>query len=169
MGYSKSCSAISPSGVGRGLIGSSAVCAICHDATTKGADTILAVRTGLDDLTGAIDAGEAILLRAERAGMLVDEGRAALRDAREHRIHARVLMHAFAATPFQAMAGQGMRAARASQAVGERALQDLQVRRRGLLAATVVIIGFVVTLGVKIRRLGRTSGPMAGPGSIRRA
>jgi predicted CXXCH cytochrome family protein len=132
-----------------------AVCAVCHDASTKGADTIAAVRGGLDRLTAAIGDGETSLSRAERAGMLVDDGRMALRQARDHQIHARVLVHAFAATPFQGMADQGLQSARESQAVGRRALDEIQVRRRGLLVAALVILGFLVTLEVKIRRLGR--------------
>ena len=135
-----------------------AACATCHDATTKGADTIVTFRTDLDELTAAIDGGAAVLRRAERAGMLVDDGRAALREAREHQIHARVLVHTFAVKPFQDMAGQGVRAARESDAVGERALHDLQIRRRGLLVATIVILGFLVTLGLKIRRLREDAG-----------
>jgi predicted CXXCH cytochrome family protein len=131
-----------------------AVCATCHDATMKGADEIVAVRNGLNELTAAIQAGEAVLDRAERAGMLVDDGRSALREAREHEIHARVLVHAFALPPFQDMAAQGVRAARDSQAAGERALHELQVRRLGLLAAAIVILGFLVTLWFKIRQSG---------------
>ncbi len=131
-----------------------AVCATCHDAGGKGADTIATIRSGFDRLTRSIDDGEVILTRAERAGMLVDDGRTLLRQARDHQIHARVLVHTFAAKPFQDMAGQGIRSAREAQAVGERALRELQVRRRGLLVATAVIIGFLVTLGLTIRRLG---------------
>lgn len=130
-----------------------AVCTICHDQTTAGASTILDVRAGLDNLTGTIDDAERLLSRAQRAGMLVDEGQAALREAREHRIHARVFVHAFATKPFADMADQGVQAARRSHASGEQALRELQVRRRGLLAATVVILGFLVTLWFKIRQL----------------
>jgi len=131
-----------------------AVCATCHDATTKGADTIVAVRGGLDNLSAAIDRAEAVLARAERAGMLVDDGQAASREARDHEIHSRVLVHAFAAGPFEDMARQGVRAAGDAQEVGEHALHELQVRRLGLLGATIVIVGFLVTLWFKIRRLG---------------
>jgi predicted CXXCH cytochrome family protein len=132
-----------------------AVCATCHDSTTRGADTIVKTRNGLDRLAAAIEDGAAVLGRAERAGMLVDDGRAASQDAREHQIHARVLVHAFALQPFQDMADQGMGAATQSQAAGARALHELQVRRRGLLAATILIIGFLVMLWFRIRRLGR--------------
>lgn len=134
-----------------------AVCAACHDATSKSAETIETVRHGLDDLSAAIDRGDTVLVQAERAGMLVDDGRAALREAREHQVHARVLVHTFASKPFQGMASQGVRAARESQTAGEQALHELQVGRRGLLMATVVILGFLVTLGLKIRRVGMSA------------
>ena len=132
-----------------------AVCAKCHDETIKGAATITALHQGLVDMTSAIDGADTVLVHAERVGMLVDDGRAALRDARDHQIHSRVLVHAFATKPFADMAGQGLAAARQSQRVGEGALHELQVRRRGLLVATVVILGFLVTLWFKMRRVAR--------------
>ena len=58
-------------------------------------------------LNAAMAAADAILTRAGRAGMLVDEGRAALREAREHQVNARVLVHAFAAPPLTEITGAG--------------------------------------------------------------
>ena len=133
------------------------VCAQCHDKTGAGATTILAVREGLDQLAARVSTANAILSRAEQAGMLVDDGRAGLREAREHQIHARVLVHAFATKPFADMAEQGMASARRAQATGEDAMRELQYRRRGLAAATLVIVGFLITLWLKIRRLPVTS------------
>ena len=130
-----------------------AVCAKCHDETTKGAAVITAMQRGLTDMAAAIGAADVVLTRAERAGMLVDDGKAALRDAREHQIHSRVIVHAFATKPFADMSGQSISDARQAQRVGETALRELQVRRRGLLVATIVILGFLVTLGVKIKGL----------------
>ena len=130
-----------------------AVCAQCHDETTGGARTILDVRDGLDHLAAAVSTADAVLTRAEHAGMLVDGGRSALREAREHQIHARVLVHAFAAGPFAEMSDQGRAAAHRAQAEGDDAMSELQFRRRGLAVATLVIIGFLITLGLKIRRL----------------
>jgi predicted CXXCH cytochrome family protein len=138
-----------------------AVCAKCHDETTNGAATITAMHQGLSNMAGAIDAAEAELARAERAGMLVDDGTAALREAHDHQIHSRVIVHAFATKPFADMSGQSLSAARQAQRVGESALRELQGRRRGLLVATLVILGFLVTLGVKIRRLRSGNEPPA--------
>ena len=130
-----------------------AVCAKCHDETVGGARTILEVRQALDRLATAVSTADAVLARAERAGMLVEDGRIALREAREHQIHSRVLVHAFATRPLAEMAGQGFGSATRAEGVGEQAMRELQVRHRGLAVATIVIVGFLASLWLKIRRL----------------
>ena len=130
-----------------------AVCATCHDAASNGANTILEVRQGLDDLTNGLARAESTVGRAEHAGMLVDEARVILQEAREQQIQARVLVHAFAAKPFTDVAAKGLAAAERGQQAGEEALEELQFRRRGLAIAALFILGFLVTLGWKIRRL----------------
>ena len=130
-----------------------AICAQCHDETTAGAKTIMDVRQGLDRLSALVSTADATLTRAEQTGMLVEDGRTGLREAREHQIHARVLVHAFATKPFTDMADQGAASAQRAQTAGDEAMQELQYRRRGLGAATLVIVGFLITLWLKIRRL----------------
>jgi predicted CXXCH cytochrome family protein len=134
-------------------LGQDAVCATCHDASTNGAQTILAVRQGLDALTRNLGSAESVVERAERAGMLVDDARVMLQEAREHQIQARVLVHTFADKPFADVAAKGLEAVQRAERAGEEALAELQFRRRGLAVATLVIIGFLITLGWKIRRL----------------
>ena len=129
------------------------VCAACHDASGDSAQTIGGVRNALDGLATAVAAADASLARAERAGMLVDEGQRALRAAREQQVQARVLVHAFAAEPFGAAAAEGAAAARQALDAGEAASRELQVRRTGLGITTLLIIGFLITLWIKIRRL----------------
>jgi predicted CXXCH cytochrome family protein len=130
-----------------------AVCAQCHDDASGGAAAIREVRRGLDRVAATISSAEATLLRAEQAGMLVDDGRGALREARQHHIQSRVLVHAFAVPPFSGHVQQGLASAEQASRVGEQALRDLQTRRRGLAVATLVILGFLATLGWKIRSL----------------
>ena len=130
-----------------------AVCAKCHDDTTGGATTIVAMKERLDRLAAQIAAGNTVLDRAERAGMLVEDGRTALREAIDHQIHSRVLVHAFALKPVDDMAGQGLTAADGARRVADDALQELRFRRQGLGVATFLILGFLATLWWKIRRL----------------
>jgi predicted CXXCH cytochrome family protein len=130
-----------------------ALCSTCHDDSVKGAADIVAVQDGLQRLSAGIDRARIVLDRAEQAGMLVDEGRLVLREAHERQILARVTVHAFSAKPFTETASPGVAEAARAEAIGAGALQELQFRRKGLAVATVLIVGFLVTLWVKIRRL----------------
>lgn len=130
-----------------------AVCATCHDASSNGSKTIADVRQRLDTLSAAMKTADAVLTRADRAGMLVEDGRAALREAHEQQINAHVLVHAFVAAPFDEVAARGLAAAGRAETSGNEAIQELQYRRRGLGVATVLILGFLVTLWFKIRSL----------------
>ena len=107
----------------------------------------------------------AVLDRAARAGMLVDDGRLVLRDAHEDQILARVNIHAFAANPFAATAAKGISEAARAEAIGTTALGDLRYRRNGLAVATLLIVGFLATLWVRIRSLPPT-GAVNGSGQF---
>jgi predicted CXXCH cytochrome family protein len=130
-----------------------AVCTECHDATGDSGQTITHMHDQLAGLSAAVDAADFSLGRAERAGMLVDDGRAALRQAHEQQVQARVLVHTFATGQFDTAAQDGMAAAVRARESGEAAMRELQVRRTGLAVATVLILGFLVLLWLKIRHL----------------
>jgi predicted CXXCH cytochrome family protein len=130
-----------------------ALCATCHDDKMPGAAVIASVRKGFDDFGARLSAATSVLDRAETAGMLVDDGKLALHDAAEAHVRMRVLVHAFAAPPFDAELKTGVAAVDRATSIGESAMAELQYRRRGLAAATLLILGFLVTLFVKIRRL----------------
>jgi len=129
------------------------VCVECHDESGDSGMTIRRVREELDGLSAALSNADAVLTRAERAGMLVDDGRTAFQEAREYRVQSRVLVHAFALAPLLKVTTEGTASARRAQQVGEAAMLELQTRRRGLALATLVILAFLGTLWLKIRRL----------------
>lgn len=133
-------------------------CATCHDATIPGADVITAVRKGFDDLALRMTAARDVLGRAETAGMLVEDGRLALHEATEAHVRMRVQVHAFATPPFDDVLKPGLAAADKASGIGHAAMAELQYRRRGLVIATLVIVGFLITLFVKIRRLPPVEG-----------
>jgi predicted CXXCH cytochrome family protein len=128
-------------------------CSNCHDDTIKGMAEIAEVAQGLGQLSATIDRARLVLTHAEEVGMLVDEGFAALREAEEQQVLARLNVHAFSAKPFTPLATRGVQAAGRAQQFGEEALVEQQYRRRGLAVATIFILGFLITLWVKIRRL----------------
>ena len=130
-----------------------AVCATCHDDTSNGSASITGMRQHLDELAGSITAAQAVVDRAEHAGMLVDHGKVAIQKAHEQQVQSRVLVHAFADEPFTKVVREGTRAAKEAERAGEEALVELQFRRKGLAVATIFILGFLITLGWKIRTL----------------
>jgi predicted CXXCH cytochrome family protein len=133
-----------------------AICSTCHDDTTPSGAVIKDVRKGFDDLQGRMAEAQGVLERAETAGMLVEDGKLALRAAAEAHVRMRVLVHTFASPPFDEAAKEGMAAATQARAAGTDAMGELQYRRRGLAVATLLILGFLATLFVKIRRLPAT-------------
>jgi predicted CXXCH cytochrome family protein len=133
-----------------------ALCATCHNDQMKGAGIINSMQKGLQGLGAGIERASAVLDRAASAGMLVDDGRLVLRDAHEDQILARVNIHAFADSPFAATTAKGISEAAHAEAIGTTALGDLRYRRNGLAVATLLIVGFLATLWVKIRRLPST-------------
>ena len=130
-----------------------ALCATCHNDQMNGAAVITTMQKGLRDLGAGIERATAVLDRAASAGMLVDDGRLVLRDAHEDQILARVNIHAFADNSFIATAGKGIAETARAEAIGNAAIGELRYRRNGLAVATLLIVGFLATLWVKIRRL----------------
>jgi len=130
-----------------------AVCYTCHDDQMPGVEMIEGGRAKLVELDEAIGRAEAVLGEAEVAGMLVDEGLLVLRGAVQQQILSRVAMHTFELEPIVEQADTGIASAVEAEQYGHDALAELQYRRRGLAVATLVIVGFLITLGVTIRRL----------------
>jgi hypothetical protein len=133
--------------------GQGAVCEQCHDGTGDSGAAIGRMRRSLDNLAGAVAAADTVLTTAERAGMLVDEGRQALREARQQQVQTRVLTHGFVADPFEKSASGGIAAATRARDAGEAALRELRVRHLGLGVSSLLVLAFLATLWVKIKRL----------------
>lgn len=131
----------------------SETCSLCHTPDAKSADTIKHLRGGLDQVAGAIGAATSLVGRAEAAGMLVEDAHAELRAAREQQVLARLSLHAFAPGPMDAPVKAGVAATSHATALANDALAELKRRRQGLAVATLLILGFLATLWIKIRRL----------------
>jgi hypothetical protein len=133
--------------------GEDAVCSACHDESSNGSATIKKFRSELEGLSAAMTGAREIVDRAEHSGMLVDKAKLALHDAADQYVQTRVAVHAFAPEPFGAAAAKGLASAKEAERDGLSALDELQFRRRGLGVAALLIFGFLITLGVKIRKL----------------
>jgi predicted CXXCH cytochrome family protein len=140
-------------------LGGQAVCIGCHDAASAGGRKAEEMRAVIDGLRQAVAEAEALLRRAEQAGMEVSLPLFDLKGGTEALIKARAAVHTFTLAAVKQEADAGLAIAAAARQKGERALADLQFRRKGL-AASLVIIGLVLAgLVLKIREVERRSRP----------
>jgi predicted CXXCH cytochrome family protein len=129
------------------------VCYDCHNEQMAGVEMIRQSKVRLVELADSIEQAEQALDRAHVAGMLVDEGMLILGRAREQQILSKVAMHGFELDPIVERVDAGLALSAEAEQYGDDAMVELQYRRKGLAVATLLILGFLITLGVKIRRL----------------
>jgi hypothetical protein len=112
----------------------------------------------LDSLTTRIDASREVVDRASRAGMDASAGELLLQDAHTSLVQARDVVHTTDAARVQVAMAGGMKAAHDAGQIGQAALAERDVRRRGL-ALSLVFIGILcVGLFALIRRVDARAG-----------
>jgi hypothetical protein len=135
-------------------LGPQSTCAECHEAGDGGGRTAEVFRETFEDLGGRIERAEAILQRAERAGMEVSQELFNLQEARNSLVNGRVLVHSFDLERVVEATRAGLAVADKAFADGEAAMAELQFRRKGLASSLVVIALVIVGLIWKIRQIG---------------
>jgi hypothetical protein len=140
-------------------LGDKAICAQCHTADDKGGRTAKEVRTLLDSLRAQHQKAGAILDRAEHAGMEVSQARFDLNGANDALVKARAAVHAFSLEAVKKEAEAGLAIGAKAQARGERALEELQFRRKGLGVSLAIILVLIAGLVLKIRQFERRQQP----------
>ncbi|HEU4521523.1 MAG TPA: cytochrome b N-terminal domain-containing protein [Thermoanaerobaculia bacterium] len=128
-------------------------CSDCHEAGSEGhagaADYLDATRS----VTTMIARSERILLAAHRGGVEVRQVRAELDAAVDSQIELETLVHTFAPAPVAAKQKEGLQHAEAALLAGQRSLDELAYRRRGLFLALGVIVLVLAGLALKIHYL----------------
>ena len=140
-------------------LGDKAICAQCHGADDKGGRTATEIRTLLDALRAQHRQAGAILDRAEHAGMEVSQARFDLNGANDALVKARAAVHAFSLEAVKKEAEAGLAIGAKAQARGERALEELQFRRKGLGVSLAIILVLIAGLVLKIRQVERRQQP----------
>jgi predicted CXXCH cytochrome family protein len=138
-----------------------AVCARCHrqDKSPEGREAAQVMRAALDSLVEQHRAAEALVRRAERAGMEVGEALFELNETAGRLTRMRSVLHSFDSEKVLEVQRQGMEIANKAYQQGQAALEELQFRRKGLGLSLVVIALLAAGLYVKIRRLDREYPP----------
>lgn len=137
--------------------GETSTCIMCHAEGDKGFMVAGQLAQRLDQLRQQIDMAQAILARAERAGMEVSRPKFELNAARDNLTHARVLIHNVTSPEIDTTVEAGMHIAMNATQAGYAALNELQFRRKGLAVSLGVILFVCVMLYLKIRQLDQSS------------
>jgi predicted CXXCH cytochrome family protein len=138
------------------MIGTSkdALCVTCHsDQTDTGFVAAGRMRDGIERLKANLQAATELIAGARNAGMEVSDQELALAEARTKLTLARTEIHTFDPSAVDQVVGDGLKSIMGIHAAGNRALADLQYRRRGLFVSLGAILLVVVALGFKIREL----------------
>ena len=134
-------------------------CAPCHEANSAPLKKAAELRTMVEGLSSRIDQAAAILTRAEHAGMEIGTPRFELLTAKESLIKARTETHSLQMEKIKAATDSGLIVAQKSLESGQDLLTELQFRRKGLVAAVLVIGAVLIGLFLKIREVDRRRGP----------
>jgi predicted CXXCH cytochrome family protein len=134
-------------------LGEGALCSGCHSAEDRGGKTAVAMRRLIDELRNAHDRAGVILLEAEHAGMQVSHAQVDLKGALTDLIKARTAVHSFSIGAVQKETEPGLKISAKAYAQGERALEEMEFRRKGLAVSVLIILSVIVGVVLKIRRL----------------
>jgi hypothetical protein len=133
--------------------GPSSVCSSCHTAGDAGLKSAQGIAQDLSRLDLAIARADTVLDTAERAGMEVSNAKLQLASAHEALIKARVDVHTFRDAEVQKITDPGLVIAKQADQAGVAALQELNVRRKGLGVALITILVAIAGLVLKIRQI----------------
>jgi transposase-like protein len=136
-------------------LGDKAVCSTCHGPDDKGGKSAVEMQARINSLRTELEKADALLLRAERAGMEVSQAQFDLNGARDDLIKARAAVHAFKVDAVKQAVEPGLAVSAKAHVRGLRALEELGFRRKGLAVSLVVICALIAGLVVKIRQLER--------------
>jgi hypothetical protein len=162
----KSYSAYEDSTTGTVVQSSVTRCSKCHDAQEESGErggfaTGSAFLERMRELTALVARAERLLLAARRGGVETRQALTEIEGAVNAQIELEVLVHGFASdegSAFIAKHQEGLAHAEAALRAGQRAIDELGARRRGLYVALGFIGLVLVGLGIKIRSLAAHDG-----------
>ena len=140
-----------------GMLGTepSALCVNCHDKGSKGYAAAAQMKVGIVALKSNLDSAQALLHKAETAGMEVSKPLYDLTEGRDRLVLARVNVHYFNPASLNTVLVEGEKIAKTSQDSGIKALEELRYRRKGFAVSVLVLLVMIALLLLKIREISR--------------
>jgi len=133
--------------------GSNSVCMNCHAAGDKGFAASQKIAGDLAKLKTFLGRAEEILTTAEHSGMEVSTPKVDLASAHEALVKARVNVHTFNDVEVRKQTDQGVEISQKAYQAGVAALQERDVRRKGLGVSLIFIVLAISGLYLKIRQM----------------
>lgn len=130
-------------------------CETCHEEGSAELKKAVEVRALIGGLSRGIEEADAILTRAEEAGMEVGLPKFELIEAKDNLIKARAESHTLKAKKIKVLTDPGVVIAQKTVKKGHQLMAELQFRRKGLAASLLVIGAVLVGLFLKIREVDR--------------
>jgi hypothetical protein len=138
-------------------------CSNCHvgssgEGEVDSVATSAEVLDQMQRLTAMTALAERVLLKGRRGGVEVREALERIDQAVDAQIELEVLVHSFSSEeggPFASKYEEGLEFSKAALRAGSEALEELSIRRRGLLVSLGFICLLLLALGIKIRTTSR--------------
>ncbi len=136
-------------------VGAQSICVDCHDEGSKGYKAAVAMHNDIRALKAKISFADSLVQKAERAGMQITEAQFQLKDANDALIKSRTMVHSFSVDKEKESTVAGLKSVNEAIVGGEKALKDLQFRRKGLAVSIVFIAILALGLYLKIKELDK--------------
>lgn len=135
--------------------GEKSACATCHPAGSSGAEVAAGMLKSIEALKASHQKALTVLRDAEHAGMEVSVPLFELNETQTALIKARAVIHGFDRSLVDQVTEPGLKISEKAYALGLKALEELQYRRKGLAVSALIIFALVVGLILKIREIER--------------
>lgn len=126
------------------------ICSACHSGSDV-ADRINTMQGAILRTQLQIETASEILTRAERLGMEVSKPKFDLQQSQAQLVMSRVAVHEFKPEKIAELTAPAMNIATAAKSTGDAALDEVEIRRRGLGYALIAIAITIIALILKIR------------------
>ncbi|MBI1940333.1 MAG: cytochrome c3 family protein [Acidobacteria bacterium] len=134
-------------------VGQDSTCVACHSEGDNGYVAAQKIAVDIATLKTRLARAEEILDTAERSGMEVSTAKVELANAHEALIKARVNVHAFDDAEVRKLTDEGAQISEKAFQAGVAALNERDVRRKGLGISLIAIVLAISGLYLKIRQI----------------
>jgi hypothetical protein len=133
--------------------GDKSACATCHPPGSSGDLLAAGMLKSIESLKASYEKAIAVLNDAEHAGMEVSQPLFELNEAQTALIKARAAIHGFDQALLDKEIEPGLKITERAYALGVKALEELQFRRKGLAVSALIIFALVIGVVLKIRQI----------------